>query len=125
MNSGTTSSPQYRASGGGGGYYGGGHGVHTGNSWPGGGGGSSFISGHDGCDAINESSVVSNIIHTVQSTHYNGFQFFDTVMIDGRGYHWTTERDNDAIGMPTYSGITTMLGNSSTGYIKITLLELF
>ena len=62
---------------GGGGYYGG-------TSYPyayGGSGGSSFISGHDGCDAVENNSEV--IIHTGNSLHYSGIYFTNTQMIDG------------------------------------------
>ena len=111
-----------RSSSGGAGYYGGGHGVHPGNAWTGGGGGSSFISGHNGCDAILESSTNDNIIHTGQSIHYSGYQFTSTVMIDGRGYNWTTEK-NELIGIPTYDGIGSMIGNDGTGYAKITFIS--
>ncbi len=102
---------------GGGGYYGGGGG-------PSSGGGSSFISGHDGCDAISEQSTEDNIIHTGQSIHYSGMRFTDTVMIDGAGYKWTTEKLEDlgVIGMPTHDGTGTMIGNKGDGFAKITLL---
>ena len=64
--------------GGGGGYYAGGSGLHVGGS-----GGSSFISGHSGCDAITESSTENAIVHTGQPNHYSGLVFTDTQMIDG------------------------------------------
>lgn len=113
----------YASSGGGSGYYGGGHGVHPGSSWTGGGGGSSFISGHNGCDAISSSSTETNIIHTGQSIHYSNYQFTDTVMVDGKGYNWTTEI-GEYTGMPTHDGTDTMVGNIGDGYAKITLLEI-
>ena len=62
---------------GGGGYYGG-------TSYPkayGGSGGSSFISGHDGCDAVENNSEV--ITHTGESIHYSGIYFNNTLMIAG------------------------------------------
>ena len=108
-------------SGGGGGYYGG-SGASGCNGWWPGGGGSSFISGHNGCDAIKESSIETNIIHTGQSIHYSGYQFHDTIMIDGAGYNWTTEKGSYT-GMPTHDGTSTMTGNDGNGYAKITLLE--
>lgn len=111
----------FSASGGGGGYYGGGHGVHPGSSWPGAGGGSSFISGHNGCNAIDELSVSENIIHTNQSVHYSGYVFTDTLMIDGAGYQWTTSKGTYA-GMPSWDGSTTMGGNAAAGYAKIYLV---
>ena len=104
---------------GGSGYYGGG----SGNRYrAGGGGGSSFISGHNGCDAVLESSTESNIIHSGQSVHYSGYQFKNTIMIDGKGYNWTTEKGN-YVGMPTHDGTFTMTGNIGNGYAKITYIE--
>ena len=61
---------------GGGGYYGG-------SSYPlsfGGSGGSSFISGHEGCNAVNKSEGIE---HTNTPFHYSGFVFSDTQMIGG------------------------------------------
>ena len=106
------------AGGGGGGYYGG----AGGGDWgAGGAGGSSFISGHNGCDAIKEESIENNIIHTGQSIHYSGLYFTDTVMIDGEGYKWTTEKGSYT-GMPTHDGTGTMKGNTGNGYARITYI---
>ncbi len=68
--------------GGGGGYYGG----RT--YWPaltamtyldcGGSGGSGFISGHPGCDAVNSAGT-----HTGQPNHYDGLVFTNTSMVSG------------------------------------------
>ncbi|WP_027452638.1 glycine-rich protein, partial [Segatella albensis] len=70
--------------GGGGGYYGGcAHGNEGGLVGLRGSGGSSFISGYSGCDAIAESSTEDNIIHTGQPNHYSGKVFTNPVMIDG------------------------------------------
>ncbi len=70
--------------GGGGGYYGGYAYDHCGS------GGSSFISGHNGCNAIKESSTASSIVHTGQAKHYSGLVFTATSMQagvrDGSGY---------------------------------------
>ena len=101
---------------GGGGYYGG-EGGYAANA----GGGSSFISGHDGCDAISEESTEDNIIHTGQSVHYSGMHFTDTIMIDGEGYKWTTEKGSYT-GMPTHDGTGTMKGNTGNGYARITYI---
>lgn len=62
-------------SGGGGGYYGGKGGQTSGAL---GTGGSSFISGHPGCNAINASGS-----HTGQPIHYSGVQFYNTSMQAG------------------------------------------
>ena len=106
------------AGGGGGGYYGG----AAGGDWgAGGAGGSSFISGHNGCDAIKEESIENNIIHTGQSIHYSGLYFTDTVMIDGEGYKWTTEKGSYT-GMPTHDGTGKMKGNAGNGFARITYI---
>lgn len=110
-------------SGGGGGYYGGGAGNSAGRIVGSAAGGSSFISGHNGCDAIVETSTSSSITHTGQSIHYSGYKFTDTIMVDGQGYNWTTTKGSQT-GMPTQDGTSTMTGNTGNGYAKITLLEL-
>ena len=104
---------------GGGGYYAGGVGFGADAS-----GGSSFISGHNGCDAITESSTESNIVHTGQSIHYSGYKFTDTIMIDGLGYKWTNTKGTEIVGMPSHDGTSTMTGNTGHGYAKITLIEI-
>ncbi|MCM1031131.1 MAG: glycine-rich protein, partial [Oscillibacter sp.] len=71
------------SSGGGGGYYGGGGGRDMGYCPFSGAGGSSFISGHTGCDAISGSSTATNIIHTGQPIHYSGLFFTNTSMSAG------------------------------------------
>lgn len=111
--------------GGGGGYYGGG-GSNTGNNAfqaSTGAGGSSFISGHNGCDAIKEESTEDNIIHTGQSIHYSNIYFTDTVMIDGSGYKWTTEK-GDYTGMPSHDDDSIISGNAGNGYARITLISI-
>lgn len=99
----------HSSSGGGGGYYGGGHGTHPGSEWPGGGGGSSFISGYNGCNAISSESTALNIIHTNQPNHYSGMVFENAVMKSG---------DEE---MPFYKS-GTQIGNDSNGYARITYL---
>jgi hypothetical protein len=104
------------AGGGGGGYYGGceykGERVKNSNNtsyiddYPGG-GGSSFISGHTGCNAINSSSTESKITHTGSPNHYSGKVFTNTVMKAG------------SESMPSPTG-GTETGHSGNGYCKIT-----
>ena len=65
---------------GGGGYYGGGSSRDYG---AGAGGGSSFISGYFGCDAITESSTKEKIYHTGQSIHYSNISFVNTIVKNG------------------------------------------
>ena len=94
------------ACGGGSGYYGGGGGAR--DKLDGcGGGGSSFISGHTGCNAISSSSTSLNIIHTGQPNHYSGYVFTNTVMKAG----------NESMPSPTGGTETGHIGN---GYCKIT-----
>lgn len=109
------------SSGGGGGYYGGEGGYDVSWSPSGGGGGSSFISGHQGSNAIAKDSTISNIIHTNQPIHYSKMSFKDSVMIDGEGYLWKTQKE-EFTGMPTFDDLTTMSGNNNAGYAKITYL---
>ena len=65
---------------GGGGYYAGATYDGSGN----GGGGSSFISGHEPCNAIDIASTENNIIPSNNSTHYSGLRFHDTYMESGK-----------------------------------------
>ena len=74
-------------------------------------GGSSFISGYTGCDAISESSTEDNIIHTGQPNHYSSYVFTNPVMIDGGST------------MPSPSG-GTETGHSGNGYCIITWQQL-
>lgn len=106
---------------GGGGYYGGGSSAFI-DSY-GGAGGSSFISGHDGCIAIEETSTKENIIPKKDSIHYSGFKFTNTQMIDGQGYSWTNVKGSTIEGMPRYIGTGKMNGNDNDGFVRITYLE--
>jgi hypothetical protein len=95
--------------GGGGGYYGGTtiSVLSESNSSDAGSGGSGFISGHAGCNAINQNSTSTKITHTGQPNHYSGYVFTNTVMKAG----------NEV--MPSPSG-GTETGHSGNGYCKIT-----
>lgn len=81
-------------------------------------GGSSFISGHNGCNSITSTSIQSNIVHSGIANHYSGYVFNNTTIIDGKGYNWTSAIGS-YIGMPTFDGNTTMDGNKDNGYCKI------
>ena len=91
--------------GGGGGYYGGATVGHCGGS-----GGSSFISGYPGCNAIDKSSTSDNIIHTGLPNHYSGFVFTSSQMIAGNA------------SMPAPSG-GTETGHTGNGYARITFVS--
>ena len=85
-------------------------------------GGSSFISGHDGCNAINEAGE-----HTGSSIHYSKKAFQETLMIDGAGYEWKNERTSLCSMPSTVDGETYEAGkgNPGDGYAKITLTYRF
>ena len=89
--------------GGGGGYYGGGGTPFAGS----GSGGSSFISGHPGCDAINATSTEDNIIHTGQPNHFSEYVFYYTETISGNQYMLSPNHD-------------LVMGNSGNGFARIT-----
>lgn len=112
---------QNYGTGGGSGYYGGGSGHATDNNVDSGAGGSSFISGHNGCDAIKKESTEDNIIHTGGSIHYSGLYFTNTIMIDGNGYNWTAKKD-DYLKMPSHIDNTEMTGNHGNGFARITMI---
>lgn len=102
-------------SGSGGGWFTGGNSTHSGA-----GGGSSYISGHSGCLAINPSSTENNISMKTNS-EFDGYHFDNTVMIDGEGYSWTNMK-GEPKQMPLYTGKTGEVGNKGNGHIKITYL---
>ena len=112
----------YDTAGGGGGYYGGvcSRQGTTHADWDGspGYGGSGFISGHNGCNAVSASVTnLSNISHSGNSNHYSGKVFSSTEMIDGEGRVWTsTTRPASATKLST---ITSNPGGNN-GYAKIT-----
>ena len=91
--------------GGGSGYYGGANSTHCGGS-----SGSSFISGYTGCDAIDASSIETNIVHTGQPIHYSRKQFSNMTMTAGNA------------SMPTPAG-GTETGHSGNGYARITFIS--
>ena len=120
------------ASGGGGGYFGGGYSYATGAS-----GGSSYISGHTGCVAIESdtstsartgtggASCTTGTSDNLCSVHYSGKVFTDTVMIDGAGYSWTNTK-GALQQMPNPSGgyYASGVGHSGNGFARITFLHI-
>ena len=104
------------------------------NAVSGAGGGSSFISGHTGCVAIlsqnsttprSDSKGVTCKDGTTDITcsyHYSNIIFKNTIMIDGEGYSWTTVKGKKT-SMPSHDGLSTIVGNNSNGYAKITLIS--
>ena len=81
----------------------------------------SFYSGNDNDDSSGYNSLGYNT-DIECSKHYSGYVFYNSIIIDGAGYQWTTEKGDTVVGMPTHDGTSTMIGNSGNGYAKITYL---
>ena len=124
-------------SGGGSGYFGGSGASGLCNGTYPAGGGSSFISGHSGCIAITENSTSDNIVQrtgannvscidnptaNLCSHHYSTYVFSNTVMIDGAGYEWTSQK-GEYVGQ-VQPDATTKKGNQDNGHARITLVTL-
>ena len=104
------------------------------NAVSGAGGGSSFISGHTGCVAIQSQNSTTPRSDSKGATckdgttditcsyHYSNIVFKNTIMIDGEGYSWTTVKGKKT-SMPSHDGLSTIVGNNSNGYAKITLIS--
>ncbi len=121
--------------GGGGGYWGGGSGeACEGNCGGSAGGGSSFISGHTGCYAVESEysteartcNIYTQAGFNECSIHYSGKYFINTIIIDGAGYKWETIKGN-LEPMPDYSSDTgtyeSGVGNAGNGYARITYIS--
>ena len=102
--------------GGGSGWYGGVKGFGQGGS-----GGSSFISGHPGCNAVNPSTgshLGASTTMTIGGKEYR-FVSGTTKMIDGSGKEWTTASQTTGgsnVGIPTKPSQS----NNGNGYARIT-----
>ena len=122
----------YPQGGGGGGYYGGFSSNAVSQSYVSGYcvapgfGGSGFVSGHSGCNAISASVTnLSNISHSGNSVHYSEISFSSTKMIDGWGYTWTTTKGaREQMPNPTTasSKYDTGVGHTGNGYARITIM---
>ncbi len=82
--------------------YGAGGSTQSGGTGQGGGGGSSFISGHTGCNAVSKEGIP-----TGQANHYSGYIFKNTSLLGGR----------DKMPNPRSQG--DMTGNDNNGYVRI------
>ena len=118
--------------GGGSGYWG------AAGSDAGGMGGTSFISGHEGCVALKngnaadeEHLVFRNDENAIdKSKHYSGYYFENTKMIDGGGKSWTTTQgDYEAMPSPASTSSyypkgdgSAAAGNPGNGYARITCM---
>lgn len=105
----------YSGGGGGGGWYGGGGGGAQPSSPYTGSTGTCFISGHEGCNARDESGS-----HTNRPNHYSGLVFTNTLMIDGHGYRWTSSKQSlQRMPKPNGGYYSSGYGHSGSGYCKI------
>ena len=106
---------------GGGGWYGGGG---ASGQIGAGGGGSSYISGFEGCIAVDSSSTAVSDKYSKldDSISYTGYKFANSIMIDGAGYQWTIEKSTSSTGMTSKTGDSIVKGNTGNGYAKITYL---
>ena len=135
---GEVTSSNYGSTGGGGGYYGGG-GSYS-RSWQpaeakcsarASSGGSSYISGHTGCVAINSSTDITPKTGCTTGTtdnncsiHYSTKKFINTVIIDGNSYSWTTKKEEQMqIPNPKGGSFDLQKGYPSSGYAKITFIN--
>ncbi|EAX95579.1 hypothetical protein TVAG_370830 [Trichomonas vaginalis G3] len=111
-------------SSGGGGYYGGGGASMAGSAS----GGSSFISGYQGCNAISENSTENHIYHSGTPFHYSGKYFVDATMIDGQHEMPTTDLKSIEVGHEGngYAIITCIVSNAICScQINIYLMKYF
>ena len=90
---------------GGSGYYGGGGVPYAGS----GGGGSSYISGYEGCNSISKESTEDNIIHTGSPIHFSQLFFYDPVLKGG----------NESVISPRG---TRTIGNEGDGFARISVI---
>ena len=99
--------------GGGGGWYGGSKGYGRGGA-----GGSSFISGHPGCNAVNPSTGAHLGASTAMTIGGKEYRFISgtTKMIDGSGKEWTTASQTTG---GTTVGIPAKPETTSNGYCRI------
>ena len=96
--------------GGGAGYYGGGGSGYISSGVSSGAGGSSFISGHTGCNSIDSLGA-----HTSQPDHFSGYTFTNTLIQDGSGYLWTSVKGLQQ-QMPKPTGDLYPLGSGHMGH---------
>lgn len=87
--------------GSGSGYYGGTT-SNYGDGKEAGAGGSSFISGYEGCNAIDKSSTENNIIHTGKSEHYSGKIFKNGKILDGNSNKVIKRKSENGYAIITY-----------------------
>ena len=110
--------------GGGSGWYGGGGGTNYSDSVSSGAGGSSYISGHEGCIGIDSGGTPLTKAYSklIDSISYTNYSFNNTVIVDGKGYSWSTVISSSSTGMPSPTSSSLITGNTGSGYARITYL---
>ena len=126
-------STNYQGSGGGGGYYGGGGSTFTGTIQTSAAGGSSYISGYDGCSSVEKDSSYTDILHNGSIYHYSNYSFSNASMKEnvneGNGYAKITFIDKNTISSNNkdknllyyYSGTYQLFNVKRDGTYKIEL----
>lgn len=126
------SGANYNGTGAGSGYYGGGGGATNWGVIGIGSSGSSYISGHTGCvtitstgDITPKAGCTSGTSDRSCSIHPTLLEFSDTLMIDGKGYKWTTTVDTNYTQMPKPFGgfYAEGEGHKGHGFAKITFVS--
>ena len=75
-------------------------------------GGSSYISGFEGCDSIAENSTEESIYHTGRKKHFSGFEFSYPLMINGE----------NEMPQPLLYSNTKDKGRNGNGCVRITVI---
>ena len=89
-------------------------------------GGSSYISGMNGSVGVYYNGTFkTNKTGIERSYSYTGYSFYDTMMVDGAGYDWSTgTKAATATGLPSkIDSSTLVMGNTGDGFARITFLQ--
>ena len=78
----------YHGNGGGSGYFGGGGGASADNVVGSGAGGSSYVSGYNGCISILQNSTIEKTLFSENSHHYSGLSFYKISVKSGSEVQW-------------------------------------
>ena len=114
------------APGAGSGWYGGAGGTRTKVQDGSAGGGSSFVSGHAGCNPINVSTGAHLGVGEITTINNVEYEFTQIVMIDGAGYSWpatsTSKGGLEQMPNPLGGSYDEGIGHKGVGYVRITSL---
>lgn len=114
------------APGAGSGWYGGAGGTRTTVKDGSAGGGSSFVSGHAGCNPINVSTGTHLGVGAITTINNVEYAFTQIVMIDGAGYSWpatsTSKGNLEQMPNPLGGNYDEGIGHKGVGYVRIASL---